>query len=275
MRNLDVKTVEGFGQEWTSFDQSELSSDELSEIFQSYFEIFPWHALPDQAVGFDLGCGSGRWAKFVAPRVGKLMCIDASAAALQVAKMNLRDIRNCEFYLASVDEIPVEPGSMDFGYALGVVHHFPDPREGIRACVEKLKPNAPFLLYVYYALENRPFWFRALWRVSDLVRRMIAPLPYWAKYGCVSVIALAVYWPIARLARLLEVMGANVAQFPLSAYRTRSLYTMRTDAMDRFGTRVEHRFTSDQIREMMEHAGLQGITFSRSAFWCGVGYKKP
>lgn len=29
-------------------------------------------------IGFDLGCGSGRWAFFVAPKVAKLHCIDRS-----------------------------------------------------------------------------------------------------------------------------------------------------------------------------------------------------
>ena len=80
--NLDSKTVEGFGAEWSKFDQSELEQAEHEQIFESYFKIFPWDDLPKDAVGFDLGCGSGRWAKKVAPRVGKLICIDASKDAL-------------------------------------------------------------------------------------------------------------------------------------------------------------------------------------------------
>ena len=49
---------------------------------------------------------------------------------------------------------------------------------------------------------------------------------------------------------------------------------MRNDALDRFGTRVEHRFTADQIRKMMSDAGLERIVFSQDAFWCALGYKK-
>jgi len=48
---------------------------------------------------------------------------------------------------------------------------------------------------------------------------------------------------------------------------------MRTDALDRFGTRLEHRFTRAEIQEMMEAAGLKDIVFSeREPFWvaCGV-----
>ena len=60
---------------------------------------------------------------------------------------------------------------------------------------------------------------------------------------------------------------------PLAAYRDRSLYSMRTDALDRFGTKLEKRFTRDQIRAMMEGAGLESITFSDNPYWCAVGYR--
>jgi ubiquinone/menaquinone biosynthesis C-methylase UbiE len=111
-KNVDLKTIEGFGDEWSRFDQSELSRDELETMFENYFHIFPWDKLPKNAVGFDLGCGSGRWARLVAPRVGKLHLIDPSEA-LDVAKKNLADQSNCEFHRASVDEIPLEMDSCD------------------------------------------------------------------------------------------------------------------------------------------------------------------
>ena len=50
--NLDRETVEGFGREWTTFRQGEdLSVDERAKIFEDYFGIFPWSALPQHAVG--------------------------------------------------------------------------------------------------------------------------------------------------------------------------------------------------------------------------------
>src|SRR6187549_2116135 len=97
--NIDDQVVAGFGDEWSRFDQSELSAAELSTMFESYFSIFPWEKLPENPVGFDLGCGSGRWAKLVAPRVGKLHLIDPSDA-LEVAKRNLSGAENCLFHRA-------------------------------------------------------------------------------------------------------------------------------------------------------------------------------
>jgi len=273
--NIDRHTVQGFGNEWSRFDQTVLPENELRDIFEQYFQIFPWHRLPARAVGFDLGCGSGRWAKCVAPRVGVLHCIDASEHALMVAKSGLAAFPNCEFHLASVGSLPLADNSMDFGYSLGVLHHVPDTAGGIRSCVKKLKPGAPLLLYLYYAFDNRPLWYRRLWRISNAVRTGLCHAPFWVKHAVTLIIAATVYFPLARLSLIAEAFGLNVDAFPLSAYRRRSFYTMRTDALDRFGTRLEQRFTRQEISRMMEQAGLTQIVFSDAVpFWCAVGYRQ-
>lgn len=273
-RNIDEKVVKDFGLEWSKFDQTGVSSDELRGAFSQYFSLFPWEFLPKNATGFDLGCGSGRWARFVAPQVAELNCIDPSDKALEVARNNLKDFPNCKFHLASVDAIPLADNSMDFGYSLGVLHHVPDTAAGIRKCVEKLKSGAPFLIYLYYAFDFRPFWFKAVWRASDLIRRFISRSPYFIKYASSQIIALFIYYPFAKLAQILERSGRNIGAIPLSAYRNKSFYTMRTDALDRFGTRLEQRFTKNQIEKMMLNAGLTKISFPENGpFWCALGYK--
>lgn len=272
--NSDPKTVEGFGDEWTRFDQAGMSDEDTKRLFEGYFSIFPWAALPKGAVGFDLGCGSGRWAKLVAPRVGTLHCIDPSVA-IEVALKNLGSQANCVFHRAGVDDIPLREQSMDFGYSLGVLHHIPDTRAALAACVAKLKPGAPFLLYLYYAFDNRPVWFRVLWQVSDWIRKVVSRMPHGLRYAMSQVIAGLVYWPLARVAKLAETLGINVTNFPLSSYRNCGFYVMRTDALDRFGTRLEQRFTKMEIKTMMESAGLGNIRFSEEIpFWCAVGYAK-
>ena len=271
--NIDKHTVEGFGDEWERFDQQSLSKKEHQEIFDSYFSIFPWDDLPSLPVGFDLGCGSGRWAKLVASRVKRLHCIDPSSA-IDVAKRNLANHHNCEFHHADVDNIPLSDASMDFGYSLGVLHHIPDTQKAMVACVKKLKPGAPFLVYLYYAFENRPIWFRALWKLSNIIRRGVSSLPHGLRYFVSQIIAGIIYLPLARASFFLEKCGLNVANIPLSAYRNRSFYTMRTDALYRFGTRLEQRFTKNEINKMMETAGLENITFSKNTYWCAVGFRK-
>ena len=272
--NVDRDTVAGFGEEWAAYDQTALGDEEYGALFAAYFGIFPFADLPDDAEGFDLGCGSGRWAAGVAPRVGLLHCIDPAEKALDVARRRLAGAPNVRFHHASADTIPLPDGSQDFGYSLGVLHHIPDTGRALVDCVRKLKPGAPFLVYLYYRLDGRPMWFRALWRASDVGRRMIFRLPFGARKAVTSVIAGLVYWPLARGARLAERLGADVSGLPLGAYRNLSFYTMRTDALDRFGTRLEQRFTRSEIGEMMTAAGLDDIRFSdREPYWVACGRK--
>jgi SAM-dependent methyltransferase len=272
--NADEATVDGFGAEWQRFDQSELNDAESRRIFAEYFSLMPLASLPADAEGMDVGCGSGRWARLVAAQVGTLHAVDASAEALGVARRNLASFTNVEFHNNSVDSLPCADDSLDFVYSLGVLHHVPDTAAGIHACVRKLKPGAPFLVYLYYALDNRPAWFRGLWKVSDHIRRRVSALDTGPRTRVAEVIAATVYWPLARLSLVAEKVGINPAPFPLSAYRSHSYYTLRTDALDRFGTKLEQRFTRAQIETMLREAGLENIRFrDESAFWCAVGTK--
>ena len=273
MKNQDKNTVDGFGDEWSRFDQSDLPSAEQQLLFDEYFSVFPWKNISKESTGFDLGCGTGRWARSVAPKVKKLICIDPSSA-LDIAKKNLSNFDNCVFDSSTVDEMPMQDNSMDFGYSLGVLHHVPDTALGIKQCVKKLKIGAPLLLYLYYRFDNRPWWFRLIWSVTDLLRRVVSKMPYKLRYVSSQIISIIVYFPLARFALFLEKLNFNVSNFPLSSYRNLSFYTMRTDALDRFGTRLEQRFTRKEIKNMMRNAGLENIEFSNSKpFWVAVGYK--
>lgn len=273
--NLDEATVASFGDEWSRYDQSRLSETELARHFESYFSIFPWETLPPLAEGFDMGCGSGRWAKFVLPRVGFLHCIDASFEALSVARRNLADASNAHLVHATAESVPLEDNSQDFGYSLGVLHHIPDTQGAMNACVRLLKPGAPFLVYLYYQFDNRPGWYRLTWRASEFLRACISVLPARPKQLATEVIGLTIYWPLARIAKLGEQLGFNMRNLPLYAYRDCSFYTLRTDARDRFGTPLEQRFTREEICKMMELAELRNITVGdNEPYWCAVGTKR-
>jgi ubiquinone/menaquinone biosynthesis C-methylase UbiE len=271
--NRDEETISSFGDEWSRFDQAGMAEEEARRLFDQYFSIFPWDTLRPSSTGFDMGCGTGRWAKFVAAEVGVLHCIDPSSA-LEIAKHKLAEFDNVVYHKSDVDHIGLASGSQDFGYSLGVLHHVPDTASALRSCVDLLKPGAPFLVYLYYAFDNRSVTFRMIWRCSDFLRRVITRLPPALKNGMTDILAALVYFPLARISRFLEMMGANVEQMPLSYYRRLSFYTMRTDSRDRFGTPLEQRFSRVEIAQMMQAAGLTDVRFSESApYWCAVGWK--
>lgn len=272
--NRDDKTIKSFGREWHDFDQTKIDKAELAVMFSKYFGVFPWDSLPRDAWGVDVGSGSGRWALQVAQRVHHLICIEPAREAYSISEKMLAQQPNVTIHNVDLDNAPISPNSLDFGYSLGVLHHIPDTPAALAKCVSLLKPGAPFLLYLYYSFENRPLWFRLLWKMSEGVRWFVSKLPEAAKKLITDFIAITVYWPLARLALLVERSGANPAALPLSFYRNSSLFTMRTDSRDRFGTPLEQRFSRAEITEMMLAAGLNDIKFSdQEPYWLAVGTK--
>ena len=83
-------------------------------------------------------------------------------------------------------------------------------------------------------------------------------------------IASLVYFPLARAAKLLQKRGKNVSNFPLHHYANMPFVMLQNDALDRFGTRLEQRFSKKEITEMLGNAGFDLSTLKFSdvePFW--------
>jgi hypothetical protein len=92
-----------------------------------------------------------------------------------------------------------------------------------------------------------------------------------------DLIALIVYLPISRLSRLLAVVGIKTDSIPLHQYAQFSLEVLRNDSLDRFGTRVEKRFSKSEIRLMLTEVGFKedSIIFSNEEpYWTFSAQKK-
>ena len=77
------------------------------------------------------------------------------------------------------------------------------------------------------------------------------------------------------MAAMLDGIGMLPKSWPLAFYRRRSFYVMRTDAFDRFCTKLEQRFSRAQIGDMLRAAGFGNIKFSeKEPFWVAVAIKR-
>ncbi len=273
--NFDQKTIDDFGDEWNLFQQNKLSGKELFNIYKNYFSIFPWNQINKSSIGADIGCGTGRWAYYVAPKIKTLYCVDPSSKALNIAKSNLNSNDNCVFLKEHVGNLSLQNDSLDFAYSLGVLHHIPDTFKALKECVKKLKKGAPFLVYLYYNFENKSFFLKFIWKLSNILRKIISSIPFKIKKLITDFLALIIYLPLARLSLLFSKLNINPSFIPLSFYKDKSFYTMRTDSLDRFGTKIEQRFSKNEIHEMMTASNLTRIIFlEREPFWVAVGFKK-
>lgn len=272
---IDPETVRSFGEEWGKFHG--FSDGELERIGSEYFDIVGDEMIGPEAVALDVGCGSGRWAQYLSRRAGFVEAVDPSSAILQAAA-RLEGTGNVRVTQAGVGELPFPDGSFDFVLSLGVLHHVPDTERALGLCVGKLKPGGHLLLYLYYALDNRGPLYAAVWGASNLLRKIVSRLPGPLKRLICDAIAAFVYLPLVFVVRVLaslDVLPGLRRRLPLAYYADKSFYIMRNDALDRFGTPLERRFTKDEIRGMMERSGLDNVRFSEHApYWHAVGRRR-
>lgn len=233
-----------FGAEWS--EHGAVLPEHVDE-FAAYFDLVELDELAGARVA-DLGCGSGRWATFVAPRCRELVVLDFSDAIF-VARHNLRAHDNVIFVLGDVLDLPFTPNAFDFAYCLGVLHH--TPVDALIATRRLADASPRLLVYLYYALDNRPAHFRVLLGAVTVVRRLLARVRGRRARAFISwLIAAGVYLPLSALGRALGERGSRV---PLAdTYAGNSVKRMQQDAYDRFFTRIEQRFTREQIRSLTD-----------------------
>lgn len=271
----EIDTIKSFGDEWDLFDHSNIEIRDLMDSYNRNFYLLEEYGINKNLIGFDMGCGTGRWAKFISPQVKKLYCIDPSEKALNKAKENLNSCKNIEYLCESVFDNSLQSNTFDFGYSIGVLHHVIDTKLAIKECVKKLKKDSPFLMYIYFSFENKSSIYRFIWRLSDVLRRVISKLPFIFKVPICSIIAIAIYLPLARLSLILSLIKIPVGEIPLSQYKNKKFYFMLNDALDRFGTPIENRFSKNEIKSMCEDSGLVDIKFSPYPnYWVCIGRKK-
>lgn len=249
-----------FGDEWTTY------ADILPEHdheFADYFDLVDVESLGASRV-CDFGCGIGRWSWFIAPKCREIVLVDFSEAIF-VARRNLSAAPNALFFMGDVTGLPLRPGFADFGFSLGVLHHLPvDALDATRG----LARFAPALLiYLYYALDNRPAYFRALLAGVTGVRLALARVhsPR-ARRALAAALSAGIYMPLVGLGHVARPFGLHRYVPLYEAYAGKSFARIEQDAYDRFFTRIEQRVSRRQIQELRDT--FSRITVSdRKPFW--------
>ncbi|MFI5197324.1 MAG: class I SAM-dependent methyltransferase [Thermoanaerobaculia bacterium] len=235
-----------FGEQWKKFPRT---LPEYEAEFHRYFDLVDLPSLAGKRV-CDLGCGMGRWSNFLAPRCRTLVLVDFSEAIF-VAREGLRGEKNVLFFMGDIQRLPFRTGFADLVVSLGVLHHLPTDALG---AVRRLRTLAPeLLIYLYYALDNRPAYFGVLLAWATALRKVLSRIREpGARAVITRSIAALVYVPLVGLGWCLKPFGlAN--RVPLfEVYHTRSWEGICQDVYDRFFTGIEHRYSREQIRGLRD-----------------------
>jgi 2-polyprenyl-3-methyl-5-hydroxy-6-metoxy-1,4-benzoquinol methylase len=266
--NADFRLIEEFGDEWQRFNFLDgKSNQDLDRQFEAYTSILDFDLFKnDKALVVDMGAGSGRWTERMLPYFSKIIAIEPSDKAVEILKKRFHGDSRVKIEKATVKRNSVIDNSADLIISLGVLHHLPNTQEALIDCFRKIKPGGYLLCYLYYNLENKSAIYRAIFRLSNFLRTIISKLPKRIKLLMCYLIALTIYWPMAKISKVATKFGVDNSNLPLHHYADFPFVFLKNDALDRFGTRIENRFGKVEIEYMLEQAqfNIRTLKFSES-----------
>jgi SAM-dependent methyltransferase len=235
-----------FGEEWQEFSKI---MPEHEKEFTQYFDLIKLSDLKNKRI-CDLGCGIGRWGYFLKDQCKELILVDFSEAVF-VARNNLKDAENILYFMGDLRRLPFRDDFVDFLFCIGVLHHLPcSALEEVRSLK---KYASQLLIYLYYALDNRPFYFRVLFMFATRLRLQVASVKnshFRNLFSWAGV--LLVYYPFIILGSIFRLLGRSHLIPLYESYHDKTLERIRQDVYDRFFTRIEQRFTREEIMTLKE-----------------------
>jgi SAM-dependent methyltransferase len=138
-----LTNAEYWSQVWGSSSNLPAPIDETDQVFREYCDFFK-NVLDGQPGSLlEIGCGCSRWLPYFAKRGFRVSGIDYSPAGCEQARMLLERER-CGGDIYEGDAFDPNPdllGRFDVVVSMGVVEHFRETAEPVRAFSRYLKPG--------------------------------------------------------------------------------------------------------------------------------------
>ncbi len=235
-----------FGSEWEEY--SKILPEHQKEFLQ-YFDIVDLKELQNSAI-CDLGCGNGRWSYFLREQCQEIILVDFSDAIF-IARKNLTTVNNCLFFMCDLKSLPFKNNFVNFLFSIGVLHHLPTPCLDEVRVLRKYSPK--LLVYLYYALDNRPIYFRILLKLVTKARVIASKVKskFFRKIFCFFV-AYLIYAPLIILGRFLNLIKLGKFVPLYEFYNKKSMLRIKQDVYDRFFTGIEQRVARLDILKLKD-----------------------
>jgi SAM-dependent methyltransferase len=270
---VEEKTAAAFGWQWQEFVEMH---DQYEAQFLDWIHPIKAEFFRDKMV-MDAGCGIGRHAYYAA-RYGarEVIAMDLSDA-VDTAYANTGSMPNVHVVQGDIHCPPfrrsASGGGFDFIYAIGVVHHLPDPKAGFKSLLRYLVPGGSIFVWVY-GRENNGI----VHHLIDPVRRTVTsrmrpshlPLVAWPLTMVLQAVLKGVYRPL-RGTRLFNALPLHDYLHSISAFEFRRNYNI---VFDHLVAPVAHYLSQEEFTTWFRSSGLQDVQVSwrNQNSWRGFGW---
>lgn len=149
--------------------------DELAGKFgRHYVPGRSWKGLAEMVIRLlpplviaDLGAGEGMIAQLLAQRAERVIAVDSSGKMVEFGAELARrhGLRNIEYRLGDLEQLPVETGSVDVAFFSQSLHHAPHPERAVAEAFRILRPGgrAAVLDLLRHNVEEAREMYADLW----------------------------------------------------------------------------------------------------------------
>jgi SAM-dependent methyltransferase len=247
--DLQARTIADFGEQWTSYsDTSGFFGS--PDLFNDFFSPLVRDGDVAGLRVAEIGAGTGRFVNVLA-RAGaaSIVAVEPSDAFRVLRETTAAFADRITYLNLTGDRLPPS-ASLDFVFAVGVLHHIPNPAPVVAAAFDALKPGGRLAVWLYgregnalYLTLVRPMWWlrRRLSREGlDRFVRAIYPL----------------FWCYMTACRALPL--------PLAAYMRRVMAPLTPDKRrlviyDQLNPAYAKYYTGGEARHLLESGGFVDI----------------
>lgn len=204
----------------------------------------------------DAGCGTGVGTEYLIhlnPEA-EITAIDISEKALAVAQSRCQQSgvlrARVSFQHLNLEQAVALPGQFDYINSVGVLHHLPDPHQGIQALADKLAPGGLFHIFVYAELGR--------WEIQ-LMQQAIALLQGEKRgdYRDGVAVGRSIFASLPEQNRLRK---REQERWSLENHRDESFADMYVHPQ-------EVDYNIDTLFELIAASGLEFVGFSNPLYW--------
>lgn len=166
-RFVEQQHLASFSRQWNKYEVAH--DDEDRATFQAKTGV-----RLDELAGkrvLDAGCGGGRYCK-VAGEAGATVLGADHSTAVEKASTLCGHLPSVHFLQADLKRLPFAPGSFDFAFSIGVMHHDADTRAVFDAVAKMVRPGGRLAVWLY----RKNQWWQE-WINSALRRRTTRMAP--------------------------------------------------------------------------------------------------
>jgi SAM-dependent methyltransferase/uncharacterized protein YbaR (Trm112 family) len=241
------RTLRSFSFQWNTFD-------DMYDFWEQNFQDYVHPLTPSffaGKLGLDAGCGFGRHLHYATRYGAEMVGLDLSEAVLAAARNN-RGSR-AQVVQGDIYRPPFAPGTFDFVYSIGVLHHMPDPQGGFCALAPYVKPGGVLFAWIYGPRHG------VSEAVTQVLRRVTTRMDYRLLYALCATIAgglrLFSHYPYRALSRVPGLAGL-ADKLPLHDHHRYPLKVVVADAFDRLSVPLVRYYTDEDLRGWLQAAGL-------------------